>query len=229
MRVLPDASSYLIFEFAGKMAGSAYFVGTQLRPILVELDGQVDRVGIRFRPGMANLFFGMSASDLRDRVASLNDACIQLPTSLLDEFSARPDLRSRIDAIDDWLSRRLSKLEPSALEAQIETTQLLRAVIGGVGPRELRMLTGWNERKTQRYFRERFGVSAATLARWSRFRRSLAILESERRQSRAILSAQLGYSDQAHMCREFREFAGTGIGSLLAERQSVGNIQAAGQ
>jgi len=78
-------------------------------------------------------------------------------------------------------------------------------------------------------FLARFGASAATIRRLSRFRRSLADLEARAHPSRASASAHLGYSDQAHMCREFREFAGTDIGSLLAERRSVGIVQAAGQ
>lgn len=229
MRVLPDASSYIIFELAGEIAGSAYLVGTHLRPILVELNGEVDRVAIRFRPGMANLLFGISARDIRHRVSGLRDACIGLPLSLLDVLSKTADFRSRVDAIEDWLLDQLSELKPSALATQTETTQLFHAVIRGVGPRDLTELTGWNERKTQRFFLERFGASAATLRRWSRFRRSLAILEADDHPSRAIVSTQLGYSDQAHMCREFREFAGTDIGSLLSERRSVGNVQAAGQ
>lgn len=229
MRVLPDASSYIIFEFAGDIAGSVYLVGTQLRPILVELNGDVDRLGIRFWPGMANLLFGISARGLRDRVAGLNDVGIPLPSSLLEEVSKGRDFSSRIGAIERWLLGQQSELKPSALAAKLETMQLFHAVINGIGPRDLRALMGWNERKTQRYFLERFGVSGATLGRWGRFRRSLAILEREDKPSRAVVSTQLGYSDQAHMCRDFREFAGIDIASLLSERQSVGNVQAVGQ
>lgn len=229
MRVLPDASSYIIFELAGEIAGSAYLVGTHLRPILVELKGDVDRMGIRFRPGMANLLFGISAKDLRNRLSGLSNACIRSPSSLLGELSEAHDFQSRVGAIENWLLDQLSELKPSALATQTETARVFRAVIRGIGPRDLTQLTGWNERKTQRFFLERFGASAATLRRWSRFRRSLAMLEAEDHPSRAIVSAQLGYSDQAHMCREFHEFAGTDIGSLLSERRNVGNVQAAGQ
>jgi hypothetical protein len=103
MRVLPDASSYLIFELAGERAGSAYVVGTHLRPIVVELNGEVDRVGITFRPGMANMLLRVSARDFRDRVGSLRDARIRLPPSLLDGLSKVPDFRSRVGAIESWL------------------------------------------------------------------------------------------------------------------------------
>jgi hypothetical protein len=67
MRVLAEASSYILFELAGERAGSASVVGTLLRPVLVPLRGDVDRVGIKLRPGAANLFFGLSARDVCDR------------------------------------------------------------------------------------------------------------------------------------------------------------------
>ena len=229
MRVLPDASSYVIFELAGEMAGAAYLVGTLLRPVLVAMNGNVDRVGIKLRPGTASLLLGVSAADARNRVVSLADASIPFPSLLLHRLSTTPSLQSRAGVLEEWLRGRLSRLKPSALTRQSETAHLFNAVVRGANPRVLTELTGWNERKTQRFFLEHYGASAATLNRWSRFRRALSALEAGRYPSRAILAAHLGYSDQAHMCREFREFAGTDIRSLLSERQRVGNIQAAGQ
>lgn len=229
MRVLPDASSYVIFELAGEKAGCAYLVGTLLQPVLIELNGQVGRIGIRLRPGMANLLFGISARDIRQHVSGLDDAYIRSSSSLLEALATTRDFRSRVGAIENWLLGQLQTLRPSAVATQIETAQLFNAVIRGAGPRDLRALVGWSERRIQRFFRDRFGASAATLSRWSRFRRSLAALETKNHPSRATVSAELGYSDQAHMCREFREFSGTDIGSLLSERQNVGNVQAVGQ
>lgn len=229
MRVLPDASSYILFDLAGETAGSATIVGTLLRPVLVPLRGEVDRVGITLRPGAAHLLFGISARDLRNRVVGLRDVSARFRSSLLDEVSAAVDSRARVAIVEDWLLGELERLRPSTLARHAETSRLFQAVDRGAGPRALEGLTGWDERKIQRAFLTRFGASAATLRRLRRFRRTLAVLEAGDHPTRASVSTQLGYSDQAHMCREFREFAGTGIGSLLAERRNVGIVQAAGQ
>lgn len=229
MRVLPDASSYIIFDLAGEMAGSAYVVGTLLRSVMVPLRGEVDRIGITLRPGVANLLFGIAAKDVRNGVVRLDDVCARWQPSLLEELLAARDFRERIGLVECWLLGELARLEQSALLMHSETNRLFHALERGAGPRALTELTGWNERKLQRFFLTRFGASAATLKRLTRFHRSLAVLEAETQPSRASVSADLGYSDQAHMSREFREFAGTDIGSLLAERRSVGNVQAAGQ
>ena len=229
MRVLPDASSYILFDLAGEMAGSANVVGTLLRPVLVPLRGEVDRVGIKLRPGAANLLFGISARDVRNGVVRLADVSRGFQPALLEELEAAGDFRARVGVIENWLRGELARLEPSRLASHSETNRLLDAVGRGEGPRALSQLTGWNERKIQRLFLTRFGASAATVRRLCRFRRSLAALEADAHPTRASVSTHLGYSDQAHMCREFREFAGTDIGSLLAERRSVGIVQAEGQ
>lgn len=229
MRVLAEASSYILFELAGERAGSANLVGTLLRPVLVPLRGDVDRIGVKLRPGTANLLFGIPASDVRDRVVGLRDVSARFRPSLFDELSAAADFPARVRAVENWLRREIGRLDPSAPAVQAETNRLFDAVARGAGPQDLMELTGWNERRIQRLFLARFGASATTIRRLSRFRRSLTALETEDHPSRASASAGLGYSDQAHMCREFREFAGTDIGSLLAERRSVGIVQAAGQ
>jgi AraC-like DNA-binding protein len=229
MRVLAEPSSYILFELAGERAGSASVVGTLLRPVLVPLRGNVDRVGIKLRPGTVNLLFGLSARDVRDRVIGLGDVSYRFAFALFDKLLAATDFRARVRVVENWLRGELTRLEPSQLAIQAETNRLFHAVAHGAGQKELMELTGWNERKIQRLFLTRFGASAATIRRLSRFRRSLTALETENHPSRASASADLGYSDQAHMCREFREFAGTDIGSLLSERRSVGIVQATGQ
>ena len=188
MRVLAEASSYILFELAGDRAGSASVVGTLLRPVLVPLRGNVDRVGIKLRPGAVNLLFGLSARDVRDRVIGLRDVSSHFPLALFDELQAATDFRARVRVVENWLCGELARLKPSQLAFQAETNRLFRAVARGAGQQE----TGIHP-------------------------------------SRASASADLGYSDQAHMCREFRDFAGTDIGSLLSERRSVGIVQAAGQ
>jgi AraC-like DNA-binding protein len=229
MRVLAEASSYILFELAGEKAGCASVVGTLLRPVLVPLRGDVDRVGIKLRPGAANLLFGLSARDVRDRVIELRDVSARFRPALFDELLAATDFPARVRVVENWLRDELTRLKPSQLAIHAETNRLFHAVARGARQEELMELTGWNDRKIQRLFLARFGASAATIRRLSRFRRSLTALETESHPSRADASAELGYSDQAHMCREFREFAGTDIGSLLSERQSVGIVQAAGQ
>jgi AraC-like DNA-binding protein len=63
------------------------------------------------------------------------------------------------------------------------------------------------ERRLERLFRERVGVPPKLFARIVRFRAAFGQLAQGQPQAAVALDG--GYADQAHMLREFREFAGT--------------------
>jgi hypothetical protein len=135
--------------------------------------------------------------DVRNRAVGLND--VRFRPSLFDELSRAIDFRAHVGIVEDWLLDELERLRPSTLHS--ETNRLFHAVDRGAGPRALMELTGWNERRIQRFFLTRFGASAATIRRLRRFRRSLAVLEAEAHPSRARVAAHLGFSGVARFDR----------------------------
>src|SRR6185295_20383896 len=61
-------------------------------------------------------------------------------------------------------------------------------------------------RQLERRFLDDVGLPPKRLARIVRFQRALAVLSA--RERGADLAFRLGYADQAHFIRDFREFAG---------------------
>jgi len=226
MRVLPDASCDIIIELSGPLAGQAYVVGTQLRPIGVPLSAGTERVGMRFRLGMAGFVLGAALHQVRDRFAPLDAMSIPLSARLIEQLIAQRSLRARAPIIEGWLLARLAKLQPDQREVR-EASALQTMVRAGAGPRSIAAATGWNARRVQRVFRDRFGASVATLKRWRRFQLALERLEAGAFATHAAAAFELGFADEAHMCREFQVFAGASPSALLAERADVGNVQAA--
>lgn len=223
VRVLPDACTKLIFELAPMPWPSCYVVGTQLVPIVVTLDGTVDRVGIRFRPGMAGFFLDRSLYGTAGRMLELAELGIEDGSFLLERLAETEGSSARAAVLDAWLLKRWEKLQPDNGELR-ETVLLSKAILRGLSPRDLAALMGWSERRLQRVCRHRFGASAANLHRFYRFeclQRRLAAPPAEL----ADLAAEFGFADQAHMAREFRHFSGSTISSLLRERAAVGNLQ----
>jgi AraC-like DNA-binding protein len=128
--------------------------------------------------------------------------------------------------LDDWL---LAMLRPDDVQrrdfdAAMKTAALLRA---GLAPPKVAAAMGWSERRLQRTCRRRFGASAASLHRLYRFELLHKQLAGEPIDL-AGLAAKLGFSDQAHMARDFRHFAQTNISAFLRERADVGNLQDGG-
>jgi AraC-like DNA-binding protein len=81
---------------------------------------------------------------------------------------------------------------------------------------ELASEIGCSRRHLTDGFREQVGVSPKLLARILRFQRAVALVG--RGPGWAEIAARCGYYDQAHMVRDFQQFAGAAPGEF-ASRQ----------
>ena len=79
---------------------------------------------------------------------------------------------------------------------------------------------GWSDRHLAREFRREIGLTPKAAARVIRFDRARRLLP---RHSGAVVAAECGYADQAHLIREFVAFTGLSPTRWLAEE--VGNLQ----
>jgi AraC-like DNA-binding protein len=226
VRVLADACTKLIFELAPMPWGSCYLIATQMAPIMVTLSGRVDRVGIRFRPGAASFFLHRSLDGLAGQLVPLALVEIKDGEMVLDRLRRAGGGPACAAMLDDWL---LAMLGPDDVQRRefddaMKIAALLRA---GLAPPEVAAAMEWSERRLQRTCRKRFGASAASLHRLYRFELLHKRLAGEPVEL-APLATELGYSDQAHMARDFRHFAQTSVSAFLRERAGVGNLQDGG-
>ena len=78
---------------------------------------------------------------------------------------------------------------------------------------------GWSRRHLAVRFRDEVGLAPKVYARVLRFERAAALLARDGGARFAEIAYQCGYYDQAHLNRDFREFAGTSpsdyVGRLL--------------
>jgi transcriptional regulator GlxA family with amidase domain len=85
---------------------------------------------------------------------------------------------------------------------------------------------GWSHRRLIARFRDQIGLAPKTFARVIRFDRAVRQLRTATSRSFAEIAFDCGYFDQAHMNREFREFAGTTPGTFVAAQLDSGGIAA---
>ena len=203
-RILPDGSLDLVWEIGPRAAQSIAF-GTSTRPRDAALSEGAVYFGIRFRPGAAHRFLD------RGDLSALTDG--DAPWLLRRDR----DLAPRLADSDDFegratiMARHLTTLAAEADDADLtESAARLIAARGGqlkIG--ELAGRLGVTRRQLERQCRRDLGVSPKMLARILRFRRAAALIARGRVRSGADLAAAGGYVDQAHLIREFQEFAGT--------------------
>jgi len=104
--------------------------------------------------------------------------------------------------------------EPIELE---RVWQLLVHRSGAIAIQKLADEVGWSRRHLTERFRAEFGVAPKTAARMLRFDRVRRLLATTSPSSVADAAIAAGYFDQAHLTRDFREFAGCSPGRWLAE------------
>ncbi|WP_053852709.1 helix-turn-helix domain-containing protein [Streptomyces sp. NRRL B-24085] len=162
-------------------------------------------VGLRFAPGAAPAFLGVPAHELRDRRVELSD--------LWPAWEVRR-LRSRVAAASD----PVKAVEDIALERASPPDPVLRALVAALDAGRPVAVTadeiGLGARQLHRRSLAAFGYGPKTLARILRLRRALALARAG--VPFAETAARCGYSDQAHLARDVREFAGLPLGRLLA-------------
>jgi AraC-like DNA-binding protein len=198
--VLPDGCCDILFRTrAGEPAGLT-FVGLMTTARHVPLAARSGIFGIRFRPGMASAFLREHAR-VPDCLLPLEDA---RERRLFDQLAEARTIAEMIAVSDAYLETHAGD-PPPVLDVLGRESAIDRVTdVTGVSPRHLRRLCN-----------EHAGVSPKYLSRILRFRRAFQRLERRPQVHWADFAVVCGYSDQAHMIREFQEFAGVTPGRFV--------------
>jgi AraC-like DNA-binding protein len=200
-RVLPDGCADLVFE-----AGSTALVGPMSGATVVELCGRVDVMGIRFRPGIIGAFARLAADELLDAAIPSTDLAFALEVSDAQLFASAA-LAQRLDLLIRLCRRRISTLSPPDPLIRHALARWLPA-----GTFDLPTVAAVNatvalsERAFERRFTRLVGMPPVRYRRLARFRRLLT-LQRTVHGDWAAAAGVAGYSDQAHLVRDFRAFA----------------------
>lgn len=231
-RVVPDGCTDVIVDLGDPgTSGSesmrrtrCYFVGAMSRPLLVPLEGTVDLVGVRFRPGVGGAMLRMPMSELTDRSVPLDDVLPDTPAAETEESLAVEPLDGRPAALGTLTRRWLAAADPVPPELRAAVRRIQRTR-GAVGVSELARWVGLSVRQLERLFARFAGTPPKTVCRIVRFRAAWRRLHLDPSMGLGPLAHRFGYADQAHMTREFREFAGVPPGRSRREGRDVASVQ----
>lgn len=211
--VLPDGRMDLLVRFrldaAGRIADPRLIVaGPAQRAAPLPTAADTALLGLRFHVGWGGRCLGLAPSDLRDSV--LLDAEVRrlLGARATPLLRARtlPHLQAALSTLGQALAHA-AEATPSHLRT-IVAIRRLHASGGGLAIAALARTVGISPRSLRRDITDTVGLSAKTLASVVRFQHSLHLRRQHGQMSLAELACAAGYSDQAHMTREFRALGG---------------------
>lgn len=216
-RILPDGCFELILNFGApfrelKEAGrselqpSRFVVGQMTQPVLVSPTGPVQLLGIRFAPGGALPFFPIPPGELTNRITPLEDIAGALDRELSGRVYEARELAEKISIIEALLIKQMSAKE----ERGASLRKAILEIVSSGGQTSVDRLAsdlGISGRQLERRFMSEVGLGPKLLCRILRFQHVFRAVERADK-NWAGIAVDCGYHDQAHLIRDFRQFAG---------------------
>jgi AraC-like DNA-binding protein len=192
-----------------------FFAGLHDTFAVTETCGAQRGVQIDFSPVGAHLLLRQPMHELCARVVGL-DALFGVAGTLLHEaLACASGWQERFALLDAFFLDRLDDAV-SPVPSVTRALGRLRATGGAVRVNELAAELGCSRKYLNTQFREQVGVPPKLLGRILRFQRAVAMVGGDA--GWAEIAARCGYYDQAHMVRDFRQFAGAAPGELALRR-----------
>lgn len=200
-RILPDGCLDLLWD------GDRLFVaGPDSRARWHESRPGARYVALRFSGGLGPALLGVPADELRDQALDLDDLWPPGQVRALAERVAP----TPATALEAWVVERVADTPVDPFGPR-----LLSMAREGVTVATMAERLGIEARQLHRRCLPTFGYGPRRLARVERMGRALDA--ARRCSSLAQAAATCGYVDQAHLCRETRDLAGTTPSVLLKE------------
>lgn len=227
-RILPDGCVELILNFGDRFkqhngneitVQPRYFLAGQMtRPILISPMGVADIIGIRFQPGGTVPFIHTPMHEITDQVVELGGPEPILERKLLRVCANLSNVANRLAAIEKLLlSYVLSFNQTSWL---LSSAARVVESTGLISVDQLASDAGISARQLERRFLSEVGVSPKLLSRILRFQQVFQAVE-RCDGAWAPIALECGYYDQAHLIRDFNQFAQQTPAVLFAEQTGL--------
>jgi AraC-like DNA-binding protein len=184
---------------------------------VTETGGSQGGVQVDLTPVGAHILLGLPMDELSHRVVTLEEMFGRGGTLLREAVAEAPDWAGRFAVVDEFLLTLLDRARspvPSVTRALGRLHESGGTVPVGVLAAEI----GCSRRHLTSRFREQVGVTPKLLARILRFERVVGLVDCRTEMGWAEIAQACGYYDQAHMIRDFNQFAG-GPPSEFARRR----------
>ena len=227
-RILPDGCVELILNFGERFMQHTndrrtlqprhFLVGQMTGPILISPTGRVELLGIRFHPGGTSSFLRIAMNEVTDQVAELGGVSSELERELLSVSEELPSLAEKRAAVEAALIRHLLR------DARDRSVMRLASQIvnsaGLISVDQLATDAGISSRQLERRFLRDVGVGPKLLSRILRFQQVFRAVERSDA-AWASIALECGYYDQAHLIRDFNQFAQQTPSVLFAEQSAL--------
>ena len=226
-RILPDGCVEVILNFGAPFSQHVdhlvtvqprnFIVGQMTSPIFISPTGPVQLIGIRFHPGGTTPFFRLPIHELTNQVVELGSFARTLEIKLVSEAAHLSNLNDKVTALQSVLLRILenSKSDFGLLRVAAKVVDSS----GMIPIDHLAAEAGLSSRQLERRFLSEVGVGPKLLSRILRFQEVFRAVDANKT-AWPTIAIDCGYYDQAHLIKDFRQFAHETPAALFAEQNA---------
>lgn len=223
-RILPDGCVELILNFGSRfrelrddgreeIQPHFFLVGQMTRPMLITSSGQVELIGIRFHPGGTLPFFKNPMNELTNQTIEISALSPSFESELASQLGAKSTLSQKVRRLEVMLESRLSSRASSTISLVVSE---IVARFGQFTVDEISDAAGLSSRQLERRFLTEVGLTPKLLCRVLRFQQVFRAMDRNDA-GWAAVATDCGYYDQAHLIRDFQQFAGQAPAMLMTQ------------
>ena len=198
--ILADPCVNIVFE-----ATQSRVVGVSTHLFQRKLAGVGLIRAVKLRAGTARaLLPDASIALLTDRMTSFGTFFDDTDGDLESHVLSPADDREGLTRLDDWISARVTNADDPKIRLAATVVEHIARDSDVMTAGQAAEWSGLTIRQLQRLFRDYVGVSPKWVIRRHRLQETAVRLERGETASLARLAVELGYSDHAHLSRDFK-------------------------
>lgn len=204
-RVVADGCIDIFFELHQPQEN--FVMGFCKRFTAFPLENSFHYVGVRFLPAMFPQLYKVDASELSNRFEHLNNIVPETSLFIAENFNSRLTLNQIKSTFDSYFIKRMAN---TTFDNDARLYRAINIILqkAGVVDVEQDLDTGVSQRQLRRIFEYYVGDTAKTFAKVIRFQNILRAKPSSQSLRMNKLFFDVGYYDQAHFIKEFKNFYG---------------------
>jgi AraC-like DNA-binding protein len=225
-RLIPDGTIELMFNFGDNYAQitndtkseikGSHIIGLRKKSLIISQTARQDFFSIRFRLGGTYPFFKIPVHLFTDGFFSLKELLGKAVEELESRLYHETDNHTRVEIANRYL---LGRLQPDEDYQFVERS--MPALLRTPNIRAIAAEFNCGYKMMERKFNRVLGLAPAELLKVSRFNKAILQMYSCRLSSLTDVAHAVGYYDQSHFIRDFRQITGLSPKDFLKSQFTI--------
>lgn len=213
--LIPDSSGCIIYTFKNNDFTSSLW-GATTKAVIVKNDVNLKKIRffIEFMPGGLHAITGINQLELCDIQTQVGEVDKDLSFSLIHAMEISNNIDNMLSMVNMIFLKAIEKnnRQHAVIESALDR---IKATNGRLTIKELSANEYISERHLNRLFNEYIGINAKMFSRLVRVNHSINIFKKIDYKSCLNIAQILGYFDQSHFIRDFKQICGASPNSFL--------------